>query len=96
MYTCSLSVFLSVSLFLCLPLCLPPTQSVDVTGGGVTGSQEEWGEPLERCMHCFRDFPLSVLVNHSAKCTGDMLGSRERFKGFLPSIHDVRNFPVDQ
>ena len=47
-------------------------------------------EPLERCMHCFRDFPLRELVNHSAKCTGDMLGSRDRFKEFLPSIHDVR------
>ena len=40
-------------------------------------------------MHCFRDFPLSLLVNHFTTCTGDMLGSRERFKGFIPSIHDV-------
>ena len=56
---------------------------------GVVGSQDVWGEPVERCMHCFKDFPLSALVEHSRKCTGDMLGSRDRFKGFLPSIHDV-------
>ena len=49
-----------------------------------------WGEPLERCMHCFKDFPLSKMVEHSRKCRGDMLGSRERFKNFLPSVHDVR------
>ena len=48
-----------------------------------------WGEPLERCMHCFKDFPLSKMVEHSRKCRGDMLGSRERFKNFLPSVHDV-------
>ena len=54
----------------------------------MAGSSEE---ALERCMHCFRDFPLGELVVHSARCTGDMLGSRDRFKEFLPSIHDVRN-----
>ena len=48
-----------------------------------------WGEPLERCMHCFKDFPLSKIVEHSRKCRGDMLGSRERFRNFLPSVHDV-------
>ena len=48
-----------------------------------------WEEPVERCMFCFKDFPLSVLVEHSEKCTGDMLGSAKRFKSFLPSIHDV-------
>ena len=48
-----------------------------------------WGEPFERCMHCFKDFPLSKMVQHSRKCRGDMLGSRERFKNFLPSVHDV-------
>ena len=48
-----------------------------------------WGEPLERCMHCFKDFPLSKMVDHTRKCRGDMLGSRERFKNFLPSVHDV-------
>jgi hypothetical protein len=46
-------------------------------------------EPLERCMHCFRDFPLCELVAHASKCTGDMLGSRDRFKEFLPSVHDL-------
>jgi hypothetical protein len=40
-------------------------------------------------MHCFKDFPLSKIVEHSRKCRGDMLGSRERFKNFLPSVHDV-------
>ena len=59
---------------------------------GVLGSQDVWGEPVERCMHCFRDFPLSMLVKHSAKCEGDMLGSRERFKKFLPSVHDVSQY----
>ena len=48
-----------------------------------------WGEPFERCMHCFKDFPLSKMVQHSRKCRGDMLGSRERFRNFLPSVHDV-------
>ena len=48
-----------------------------------------WGEPFERCMHCFKDFPLSKMVEHSRRCRGDMLGSRERFKNFLPSVHDV-------
>ena len=59
-------------------------------GDGVLGSQDVWGEPVERCMFCFKDFPLSALVKHSQKCTGDMLGSLERFKSFLPSVHDVR------
>ena len=40
-------------------------------------------------MHCFKDFPLSVLVGHTAKCTGDVLGARERFREFIPSVHDV-------
>lgn len=53
------------------------------------GSQDVWGEPVERCMLCFKDFPLSVLVEHSWKCTGDLLGSAKRFKSFLPSVHDV-------
>ena len=53
------------------------------------GSQNVWEDPEERCMFCFKDFPLSVLVEHSDKCTGDMLGSTKRFKSFLPSIHDV-------
>lgn len=56
---------------------------------GVLGSQDVWGEPVERCMLCFKDFPLSVLVEHSWKCTGDLLGSAKRFKSFLPSVHDV-------
>ena len=55
------------------------------------GSQEVWGEPVERCIHCFRDFPISVLVGHSAKCQGDLSGSRKRLQGFTPSVHDVRN-----
>ena len=53
------------------------------------GSQEEWGEPVERCMHCFMDFPLSVLVDHALGCSGDMSGARERFREFIPSVHDV-------
>ena len=44
---------------------------------------------LERCMHCFRDFPISELVHHMPECTGDMCGPKERFKGFVPSVHDV-------
>ena len=56
---------------------------------GVLDSQDVWGEPVERCMLCFKDFPLSVLVEHSWKCTGDLLGSAKRFKNFLPSVHDV-------
>ena len=48
------------------------------------------GEMVERCIHCFRDFPLSVLILHAEKCKGDMLGEAEdRFKAFLPSVHDV-------
>ena len=46
-------------------------------------------EVLERCMHCFRDFPISELVRHMPDCTGDMCGPKERFKGFVPSVHDV-------
>ena len=56
---------------------------------GTLGKQTVGEEPEERCMFCFKDFPLSVLVEHSEKCTGDMLGSTKRFKSFLPSIHDV-------
>ena len=63
-------------------------QEMEMTDG-VMGSQDVWGEPVERCMHCFMDFPLSVLVEHSRRCMGDLSGPRERLKGFLPSIHDV-------
>ena len=62
------------------------------TDDGFVGDEEVWGEPLERCMHCFKDFPLSKIIEHSRKCKGDMLGSRERFKNFLPSVHDVSWF----
>lgn len=55
----------------------------------MVGGEEEWGEPVERCMHCFMDFPLSRIVEHSNKCMGDALGSRDRFKNFIPSVHDV-------
>ncbi|KAL5470702.1 hypothetical protein EMCRGX_G028707 [Ephydatia muelleri] len=44
---------------------------------------------LERCMHCFRDFPLSSLVHHTAVCTEGLSGPKERFKGFIPSVHDL-------
>ena len=44
---------------------------------------------MERCMHCFRDFPISELVRHMPECTGDMCGPKERFKEFVPSVHDV-------
>ena len=47
-------------------------------------------EPIERCMMCFCDFPLSELISHAASCSEEMLGSKERFKTFLPSTHDVR------
>ena len=40
-------------------------------------------------MKCFCDFPVSELVMHSMKCEGELLGSIERFKDFLPSVHDV-------
>lgn len=40
-------------------------------------------------MHCFRDFPLSSLVHHTAVCTEGLSGPKERFKGFIPSVHDV-------
>lgn len=54
----------------------------------VASSAED--DPIERCMKCFCDFPISQLVKHSSKCEGEMLGpSTERFKEFLPSIHDV-------
>ncbi|RMX50270.1 hypothetical protein pdam_00018200, partial [Pocillopora damicornis] len=52
-------------------------------------SQPLAGEPLERCMYCFRDFPIHKLIRHSQKCDGDMSGPRERFQGFLPSVHDL-------
>lgn len=47
---------------------------------------------MERCIHCFKDFPLSRLVVHAEKCRGDMLRKMGggRFKVFLPSVHDVR------
>ena len=64
------------------------------TDDGFVGDEEIWGEPLERCMHCFKDFPLSKIIEHSRKCKGDMLGSRERFKNFLPSVHDVSWFVI--
>ena len=59
---------------------------------GAIGSEEEWGEPLERCMNCFKDFPLSKLVHHSNRCTEEMLGPKNRFKNFIPSVHDVSSF----
>ena len=46
-------------------------------------------DPIERCMMCFCDFPISELVTHAVKCQGEMLGSKDRFRDFLPSIHDV-------
>lgn len=60
--------------------------------GAVASSQDAGGEGVERCIHCFRDFPLSKLVVHAEKCRGDMLGEArgDRFKAFLPSVHDVR------
>lgn len=57
--------------------------------GGVLGGEEVWGEPVERCMHCFKDFPLSKMVEHSDRCTEAALGARDRFKNFIPSVHDV-------
>lgn len=58
---------------------------------GVEGSEDVWGEPVEKCMYCFKDFPLSKIVAHNSRCTAaDVLGSRERFKNFIPSVHDVR------
>ena len=70
---------------------LSQDSEVEVSGvmSGAVSGDDVWGEPVERCMHCFRDFPLSKLVAHSQKCEGDMLGPRERFRGFLPSVHDV-------
>ena len=52
-------------------------------------------DPLERCMHCFRDFPLSELVSHASRCDGEMLGTKERYKDFLPSAHDVSSWVCD-
>ena len=47
-------------------------------------------EPLEKCIKCFQDFPLSQLITHSASCTGAILGdNNERFKDFVPSVYDV-------
>ena len=48
-------------------------------------------ETLERCMHCFKDFSLSAIVQHSDMCTEAMLGPMDRFKDFIPSVHDVLN-----
>ena len=64
--------------------------------GAVTSSLDAGGEVVERCMYCFRDFPLSKLVVHAEKCKGDMLGETRsgRFKAFLPSVHDVRGVHV--
>ena len=49
-------------------------------------------EPVERCMYCFRDFPVCTLIAHAQTCDGDISGPRERFKGFLPSAHDVSQY----
>ena len=55
------------------------------TSGGSQG-------PLERCMHCFKDFPLSSLIHHTAGCAEGLSGPKDRFKGFVPSVHDVREW----
>ncbi|XP_022793694.1 uncharacterized protein LOC111332596 [Stylophora pistillata] len=55
----------------------------------VTNSQSLGEDPLERCMYCFKDFPVSKLIIHAQKCDGDISGPRERFEGFLPSVHDL-------
>ncbi len=55
----------------------------------MVGDEEVWGEPVERCMHCFKDYPLSKIVRHSNKCKEELLGNKDRFKSFLPSVHDV-------
>lgn len=55
----------------------------------IANSQSYTGEVVERCMYCFQDFPVSKLIRHSQNCDGDMSGPRERFQGFLPSVHDV-------
>ena len=57
-------------------------------GGGDKG-EEAKGDPLERCMHCFKDFPLSKMVEHSRLCEKRSDGPMDRFKTFIPSIHDV-------
>ena len=69
-----------------MPCCLLQEGSRD---GVLSGSQSLTTELLERCMYCFKDFPVSKLIRHAQKCDGDMSGPRERFHGFLPSIHDV-------
>lgn len=84
----------------CSLICMPRYESCQVfcfalfqeseIRGGVEGGEEVWGEPVEKCMHCFKDFPLSKMVEHNSRCTVDVLGSRERFKNFIPSVHDVR------
>jgi len=61
----------------------------DSQNGVIVNSQSHTGEVLERCMYCFKDFPVSKLIHHSQKCDGDMSGPRERFQGFLPSVHDL-------
>lgn len=66
-------------------------QESEIAGSaGVDGGEEVWGEPVEKCMHCFKNYPLSKIVAHNRICTVDVLGSRERFKNFIPSVHDVR------
>ena len=69
-----------------MPYCLLQENSRD---GVSSESQSSSTELLERCMYCFKDFPVSKLIRHAQKCDGDMSGPRERFHGFLPSIHDV-------
>ncbi|XP_078367212.1 uncharacterized protein LOC144651186 isoform X2 [Oculina patagonica] len=61
----------------------------DSQDDAIANSQSSTGEVLERCMYCFKDFPVSKLIRHSQKCDGDMSGPRERFQGFLPSVHDL-------
>ena len=74
------------SYWISMPYCLLQEDSRD---GVSSGSQSSSTELLERCMYCFKDFPVSKLIRHAQKCDGDMSGPRERFHGFLPSIHDV-------
>ena len=81
---------LSLSLFTILPLSFSQLFSSFVTEkDGAVGAA---ADPLERCMYCFRDFPLSELVNHTRRCDGGMLGSKERYQDFLPSAHDVSSW----
>ena len=65
-------------------LCQEDSQN-DVAANSPSSSKDQ----LERCMYCFKDFPVSKLIHHSQRCDGDMSGPRERFQGFLPSVHDV-------